>query len=216
MAISTDERPRSVLIDLPTPHTFDLGNLLVNDPNPISSNPSAPELAAVARTCAQSLLNQLLTTCPIHTSRSSSTADAGSVLMQLPPPNTPLPREKPLPKKKEKTTWEKFAEKKGIRDKKKGEGKMEFDAEKGEWVPKWGYKGKGGGDEEWIVEVDEKKKKKQDEGKKSGGRTTGKQGEEKAERTLGEGRRERKENARRNERKMRANEKKARRGRGGD
>lgn len=124
--------------------------------------------------------------------------------MTLPPPTTPLPREKPLPKAKEKTTWEKFAEKKGIRDKKRGEGKMEFDGEKGEWVPKWGYKGKGGGEEEWIVEVD---------GKKEGGSGNGKSvknGGQPAERTLGEGRRERKENARRNERKMRANERKSR------
>ena len=72
--------------------------------------------------------------------------------------------------------------------------------EKEEWVPKWGYKGKGGGDEEWIVEVDEKKEGKQ-EGEK--------------ERPLGQGRREKKENARRNERKMRANERKARKSGGG-
>ena len=81
---------------------------------------------------------------------------------------------------------------------------MEFDEEKGEWMPKWGYKGKGGGEEEWIVEVD---------GKKESGRGNGKSpknGEQTAERTLGEERRERKENARRNERKMRANERKSR------
>ena len=135
--------------------------------------------------------------------------------MTLPPPTTLLPREKPLPKPKEKTTWERFAEKKGIQTKRKGgadgTGKMEYDEEKGEWVPKWGYKGKGGGDEEWVVEVDEKKEKV----RRMEGPGKGVKRQEVVERSLGEGRRERKENAKRNERKMRANERKARKSGGG-
>ena len=88
---------------------------------------------------------------------------------------------------------------------------MEFDEDKGEWVPKWGYKGKGGGDEEWVVEVDEKKEKE----RKMEGPGKGRSKKEGVERSLGDGRRERKENARRNERKMRANERKARKVNGG-
>ena len=119
--------------------------------------------------------------------------------MTLPPPTFPLPREKPLPKqKKEETKWEKFARKKGIKEKKRGEGKMEYDEEKGDWVPKWGYKGRNKeGEGEWIVEVDEKKERELE-------------GEGKGKTIRGEGRRDRVETVRRNDRKQRANERKGR------
>jgi len=123
--------------------------------------------------------------------------------MILPPTTTPLPREKPLPAKKVQTKWEKFAAKKGIKDKKRGEGKMVFDEEKGEWVPKWGYKGRNkDGEGDWIVEVDEERE-----------RERGVEGTGKTER--GEGRRERVEKVRRNERKQRNNERKTRKSGGG-
>lgn len=125
--------------------------------------------------------------------------------MTLPPCTFPLPREKPLPAaKKEETKWEKFARKKGIKDKKRGEGKTVYDEEKGEWVPKWGYKGRNKeGEGEWIVEVDGKKEAElEKEGK---GKTI-----------RGEGRRDRVEKVKRNERKQRNNERKGRKaGRGG-
>lgn len=96
------------------------------------------------------------------------------------------------------TKWEQFAKKKGIKDKKRGEGKMVFDEASGEWVPKWGYKGRNKeGESDWIVEVDEKKEREREmEGK---GKTA-----------RGEGRRERVEKVKRNERKQRANERRAR------
>ena len=140
---------------------------------------------------------QLLTTCPIHPSPSDKT-----LLMSLPPPTTPLPREKPLPRPKEKTRWERFAEKKGITKDRRGEvgGNKVYDEEKGEWVPKYGYKGRNKGPEgEWIVEVDEDKEKRLREG----------------ETLRGEGRRERKDKARRRERKERANERTGRKAGGG-
>ena len=120
--------------------------------------------------------------------------------MTLPAPTTPLPREKPLPAEKVATKWEKFAKKKGIKDKKRGEGKMVFDEEKGEWVPKWGYKGRNReGEAEWIVEVDEKKEKELEDGRT----------------VRGEGRKERVDRAKRNARKQRANESRTRKaGRG--
>jgi regulator of ribosome biosynthesis len=49
-----------------------------------------------------------------------------------------LPREKPPPKPKEETKWEKFAREKGITNKKKS--KMVWDEEKQEWAPRFGYK----------------------------------------------------------------------------
>lgn len=179
----------SVTVTKPIPYTFDLGNLLVNDPNPLPPNASQAQLSANARDCAQALINQLLTTCPI-------TSSSDGVLMTLPPPTTPLPREKPVPAEKEKTKWEKFAAKKGIKDKKK-EGKLVFDEETQEWVPKWGYKGRNKeGEQDWIVEVDEKKDKKEGKGAVGG---------------IGaEGRRERVEKVKRNARKQRANESRGR------
>ncbi|KAL8719724.1 MAG: hypothetical protein Q9225_003294 [Loekoesia sp. 1 TL-2023] len=179
----------SVNVTKPIPYTFDLCNLLVNDPNPLPPNPSQAQLSATARDCAQALINQLLTTCPI-------TSSSDGIIMALPPPTTPLPREKPLPSDKEPTKWEKFAAKKGIKDKKK-EGKLVFDEETQEWVPKWGYKGRNKeGEQDWIVEVDEDKERKEGKGDEGRGRS--------------EGRRERKEKVRRNERRQRANERRER------
>ena len=127
------------------------------------------------------------------------------MLLTLPPATFALPREKPLPPAKEKTKWEKFAAKKGIgasgkKGGKDGTGKMVYDEAKGEWVPKWGYKGKNkDGEGEWIVEVDEKKERElQAKGDGSGVR--------------GEGRRERVEKVRRTERRERANERRGRKG----
>jgi len=77
-----------------------------------------------------------------------------------------------------------------------------FDEEKGEWMPKWGYKGRNKeGEAEWIVEVDEKKETKLGEDGK--GKTV-----------RGEGRRDRMEKVKRGERKQRANERKGRKTQG--
>lgn len=59
-------------------------------------------------------------------------------LARLPPPSTPLPREKPLPSARAMTKWEKFAQAKGIVKKKRS--KLEFDDEAGEWRRRYGYK----------------------------------------------------------------------------
>lgn len=140
------------------PYVFDLGHLMCTDPNPLPSLTTNKEavLANTAQSCAQSLINQLLTACPIQRS-----AD-GDLQLKLPDPTFPLPREKPVPKEKEKSKWEKFAAKKGIKATKR-EGKLVFDEGKGEWVPRYGYKGKKGGDGgpgDWLVEVEEEKPEK--------------------------------------------------------
>lgn len=77
---------------------------------------------------------------------------------------------------------------------------MVYDEAKGEWIPRWGYKGLNkDGDGDWIVEIDEEKE--------------GKMG--KGDEVRGEGRRERREKVRRNERRERANERKSRKGQSG-
>lgn len=143
----------------PQPYTFDLGHMLCLDTNPLPSLPSdtsAKEtiLASRAQQVSQALIHQLLRTCPITRS-----TDDGNLQLTLPSPETPLPREKSIPKEKEKSKWEKFAEKKGIKAKRR-EGKLEYDDDTGSWKPRYGYKGKkaaGGVESDWIVEVDDKK-----------------------------------------------------------
>lgn len=85
-----------------------------------------------------------------------------------------------------------FAKKKGIAPKQR-DGKMVYEEETGEWVPKWGYKGKNKGSEgDWLVEIDDKK--------------TDKEGDEGNPRKLG--RDERKANIKLNERQQKKNDKK--------
>lgn len=163
---------KPVTVTKPIPNLFDLGNLATFDPNPLDNaklnDPEQKEayLASVTRDNLQLLINQILSL-PIKTTTdthgSSTGQDSTMTLIQLPEPTTALPREKAIPKDKPKTKWEKFAEIKGIKAKAK-DGKMAYDEEKGEWVPKWGYKGKNKDlDGQWLVEIDEKVKGTPDE-----------------------------------------------------
>jgi regulator of ribosome biosynthesis len=180
---TTTKAALPVAISKPIPHTYDLGNLLLTDANPIPDSLPAT-LASTARECAQSLINQLLTVCTI-------TSTASGVHLTLPAPSTPLPREKPVPKEKEKTKWERFAARKGIKAKKR-DGKLVYNETSGEWVPKYGYKGQNkAGENDWLVEVDAEKEKR-----------TGEAGDARREK-----RAERRERVKRQERKQRANEK---------
>ncbi|KAK7532155.1 putative ribosome biogenesis protein [Phyllosticta citribraziliensis] len=183
----TAKQRMPVTVNKPIPYTFDLGNLLCNDANPLPESHDEDTLRAAARDCAQGLLNQLLSTCPI-------TSTPEGVLLQLPTATTPLPREKFVPQPKAPTKWELFAKKKGIKDKKR-DTKMVYDEASGEWVPKWGYKGKNKDlDDQWLVEVDANKEA-----------ATGE-----ADNPRSVGRKERIERVKRNERKQRANEARAR------
>lgn len=185
--VPAGSKPRlPVTVNKPIPYTFDLGNLLCNDANPLPpvSTIAESDIKNAARDCAQALLNQLLSTCPL-----TKSDDSTSVTLGLPKPTTSLPREKPIPADKPLTKWQEFAKKKGIKDKKR-EGKLVFDEASGEWIPKYGYKGKNKeGENDWLVEVDEKKESKD--------------GEHDARK---ERRAERVERVKRNERRMRANE----------
>ncbi|KAM4054901.1 ribosome biogenesis regulatory protein (RRS1) domain-containing protein [Hirsutella rhossiliensis] len=179
-----------VAVEKPTPYTFDLGLLLAQDPNSITLDHSSLEqsLAEVARDGAQALINQLLTACPLTTTNDG-------VLLSLPAPATPLPREKPVPEAKPPTKWERFAAKKGIKPKTREQRKnLAFDEESGEWKRKWGYKGMNKkGEDDWLVEIDPKKEMERKEGTS----------------VRGDGRRDRKERIKRNERKMRKNDRHA-------
>ncbi|GAM83444.1 hypothetical protein ANO11243_014320 [Dothideomycetidae sp. 11243] len=176
-----------VTVSKPIPYTFDLGNLLCSDANPVGLPSTLDEatLQATARDCAQGLINQLLSTCAI-----GRNADGTSMSLTLPPPSTPLPREKPVPAAKPLTRWQEFAKKKGITPKQR-DGKLVYDEAKGDWVPKYGYKGKNkDGESDWLVEVDEKKE-----------RSTGEAGDARKEK-----RQERVDRIKRQDRRERANE----------
>ncbi|EAA34644.1 ribosome biogenesis protein [Neurospora crassa OR74A] len=178
-----------VTVDKPTPYTFDLGLLLANDPNPLLLDRSSalePQLASIARDGCQSLINQLLTACPI------SSTPAG-VLLSLPPPQTPLPREKPVPTPKAETKWSQFAKRRGIKPKTREQRRnLQYDETTGEFGRKWGYKGANkAGEDAPIIEV----KKSQEEKRMAEGKSV-----------RGDKRREIRERVKRNERKMRANE----------
>ncbi|OAA69553.1 ribosome biogenesis protein [Cordyceps fumosorosea ARSEF 2679] len=186
MSIPGSKPKLPVAVEKPTPYTFDLGYLLAEDPNTITLDRASLEqsLAAVARDGAQSLVNQLLTTCAPRSTRDG-------VLLTLPAPSTRLPREKPVPQVRPPTRWERFAAKKGIAPKTREQRRnLTYDEATGEWVKKWGYKGLNKkGEDGWLVEVDAEAEAKRKEGTS----------------VRGDGRRERKERVRRNERKMRKN-----------
>ncbi|KAI1461601.1 ribosomal biogenesis regulatory protein [Annulohypoxylon moriforme] len=176
---TTTTKPKlDVSVTKPTPYTFDLGLLLANDPNPLSTSTPAEsstssaleaQLAATARDGAQALINQLLTTLPLSTTPSG-------VLLSLPTPTTPLPREKPLPAPKEPTKWEQFAARKGIKPKTREQRRAKgtaYNEATGEWERTWGYD-KGGAKkkredgavpQDWLVEVDEKKEREERDAK---------------------------------------------------
>lgn len=183
-----------VTVDKPTPYNFDLGLLLANDPNPLSL-PSTHDtatleqhLTSVARDGAQVLINQLLTTCAI-----SSTPQG--VLLTLPPAQTPLPREKPVPTPKPETKWSAFAKRRGIKPKTREQRRnLQYNEATGEFERRWGYQGANkAGQDDAIIEVKAHKEAERKEGTS----------------VRGDKRREIREKVKRNERRMRRNERNA-------
>lgn len=122
--------------------TYDLGNLAAFDTHPFTYK-NEKELALHARENVQLLVNHIF-------DLPREMSDMGP-LAQLPAPELVIPREKPLPKPKVETKWEKFAREKGIKKTKKG--RMVFDENKEEWAPRWGYKRAGDDLNDWVVEV---------------------------------------------------------------
>jgi len=89
---------------------FDLGNLAGFDPSPVDTEQFAADPDAACLTAARKITQALVAKL---FSLPSEAADVGRVA-QLPPPTTVLPRAKPIPKPREPTKWEKFAQQKGI------------------------------------------------------------------------------------------------------
>ena len=127
--------------------TFDLGNLTAFDPSPLNeeearTNPDGccQQLATIM---TQALVERLF-------ALPSQPVEGGRVA-QLPPPSTPLPRAKPLPKPRAPTKWELFAQRKGIQKQKRS--KLVLDEGSGEWRRRYGYKKANDPDEVPIIEA---------------------------------------------------------------
>lgn len=101
-------------------------------------------LQSLTRDNAQLLFNEIF--------QLQTISNDNGVMAMLPIPTTLLPREKPLPKPKPETRWEKFAKAKGIVKRKKD--RMVFDETSGDYKPRWGYKGiNDDGTKDWVIEV---------------------------------------------------------------
>jgi len=140
-------RTKSIQVEKEVEPTFDIGNLLINDLQPIKESefkagPGA-YLAALARDNAQLLFNEIWKL-PV-----SRVQDA--LVVKLPDCTTAIPREKPVPKPKPPTKWETYAKQKGIQNKKRG--RMIWDEEAEAWKPRYGYKRGKDDTKEWCMEV---------------------------------------------------------------
>lgn len=73
--------------------------------------------------------------------------------VDLPEAKIVLPREKPIPKAKPQTKWEKFREERGLPPKSK-RSRMIFDPVTNDWVPRWGHnsKKKIAEKHDWLLE----------------------------------------------------------------
>jgi regulator of ribosome biosynthesis len=122
-----------------------LGCLLVEDTNAYDvKNISETFLIQTTRDATQAIIN-LLWRQPTKFSE-----DGTSILAALPEQTTVFPREKPFPKAKPPTKWEKFARQKGIQKSKKS--RKVWDDESKDYIPAWGYQGQNN-KEDWLMEV---------------------------------------------------------------
>ncbi|KAJ2290170.1 Rhodanese- sulfurtransferase, partial [Coemansia sp. RSA 2706] len=144
-------RFKSVQVDRLIPVEHDLGLLASFDINMLDENKLRASqkkrdayLKELSREGAQLLVNELFS--------QPTAVDEDSVYAMLPKVTSTLPREKPLPKVKPMTRWEKFAKLKGIDQRKKS--RMVFDENTDEWRPRFGYKGvNNDGLNQWLIEV---------------------------------------------------------------
>lgn len=115
---------------------YDLGTLLALDTNDLDFKKIRSEscrdkyLKDLARDNTQLLLNKIW---EFPTERVEE-----AIVAKLPAPTFTLPREKPLPKPKPLTKWQKYAQEKGITKTKKSN--LTWDQTLRKWVPRYGFK----------------------------------------------------------------------------
>jgi len=128
--LSTETQDGS--IPLPSVFNIDTGNLLVFDQQEQSdilfSENKEEVIKDLTQRCVQELFDKIFNL-PVKNSNKGPIA-------QLPPPKTPIPREKPVPQMKPETRWEKFAKEKGIKNRKRT--RMLYDEGTDTYKPRWG------------------------------------------------------------------------------
>ena len=136
----------STKVDKPLPLELDLGNMLAIDNNQVDTESlDAAGLLSLARDNTQLLLNAIF---DLETERVED-----AVTAKFPPPTFVLPREKPVPKPKAMTKWEKYAKEKGI-EKKKKKDRLVWDDVVQKWIPQFGYKkAQAEADKNWAIPV---------------------------------------------------------------
>merc|ERR1712136_189221 len=124
---------------------IDVGNLLLEDINAIdtiSYNQSRETLLLeVTRDSTQLLFNKIW---ELPTERKED-----AVMAKLPEPTTILPREKPVPKPKSETRFERFARMKGMKKRKKD--KLVYDEASGKWKRRHGYDKANEKEKNWMM-----------------------------------------------------------------
>ncbi|CAF1363409.1 unnamed protein product [Adineta steineri] len=129
------------------PVEIDLGNLLVWDPNAVDQQAYKENreeyIKNTMRDNMQLLVNALWEV-PIE-------RHDNAIVAKLPDAKTIVPREKPVPKPKPLTKWQKFAQSKGIVKQKKS--KFVWDEQKKEWGRRYGYKKANDESKVWLMEV---------------------------------------------------------------
>eukprot|EP00092_Neocalanus_flemingeri_P013963 GFUD01015061.1.p1 GENE.GFUD01015061.1~~GFUD01015061.1.p1 ORF type:complete len:365 (-),score=117.49 GFUD01015061.1:476-1570(-) len=144
-AALADSLLATTVVEKPLPLELDLGNMLAIDTNQLDKEQvtSSSYLLSLARDNTQLLLNSIW---KLETERVED-----AVIAKFPPTTFKLPREKPAPKPKAMTKWEKYAKDKGI-DKKKKKDRLVWDDVVSKWVPQFGYKkAQAENDKNWMI-----------------------------------------------------------------
>uniref|UniRef100_A0AAY5KTG7 Ribosome biogenesis regulatory protein n=1 Tax=Esox lucius TaxID=8010 RepID=A0AAY5KTG7_ESOLU len=144
------EKLKSISVQKELDLEFDIGNLVAYDKNRIDIRKFRQQkkddfLRSLARDNTQLLINEIW--------KHPTERVEEVIVVKLPEPTTPLPREKPPPKPRPPTKWEEFAKLKGIQKKKKTN--LVWDDVAKEWKRRWGYKRVNDGTKEWLIEVPE-------------------------------------------------------------
>lgn len=123
--------------------SYDLKHLAAFDIAPLQPQVNLTEYT---RDSVQLLVNRIF-------SLPTSTSQEGLVANLPPAAVFMLPRQKPIPKEKPKTRWQKFMEERNMRKRKRS--RLVFDEASGDWKPRWGYKSAKKEQEkaQWIHEV---------------------------------------------------------------
>ncbi|KAL7092092.1 hypothetical protein ACP275_12G144300 [Erythranthe tilingii] len=116
-------------------YEIDLGNLLAFDRHHQFVSPSSSREEVAKKAIEQG--TKLVQTIADALFALPSREDRDGPIVELPAPSTKLPREKPIPRPTPPTTWEKFAQKKGIQHKNKE--KLVFDDVTESWKRRYGY-----------------------------------------------------------------------------